>query len=87
MAKLAVRGNSGRSGRIQGGWRQKGPMRVKIGAFHRDKSMKLFRHGPQGAEKPGLLDASGALRDLSGVLTDITPATLCLVERVVVRGA
>jgi 2-keto-4-pentenoate hydratase/2-oxohepta-3-ene-1,7-dioic acid hydratase in catechol pathway len=38
--------------------------------------MKLFRHGPQGAEKPGLLDASGALRDLSGVLTDITPATL-----------
>lgn len=38
--------------------------------------MKLFRHGPQGAEKPGLLDASGALRDLSGVIADITPATL-----------
>jgi len=38
--------------------------------------MKLFRHGPQGAEKPGLLDASGALRDLSGVIADISPATL-----------
>ena len=24
--------------------------------------MKLFRHGPAGAEKPGLVDASGALR-------------------------
>ena len=38
--------------------------------------MKLFRHGPQGTEKPGLVDASGALRDLSGVVWDIVPATL-----------
>jgi len=38
--------------------------------------MKLFRHGPQGAEKPGLVDASGALRDLSSLLADVTPATL-----------
>jgi 2-keto-4-pentenoate hydratase/2-oxohepta-3-ene-1,7-dioic acid hydratase in catechol pathway len=38
--------------------------------------MKLFRHGPQGTEKPGLIDASGALRDLSGVVADIVPATL-----------
>lgn len=38
--------------------------------------MKLFRHGPQGAEKPGLVDASGALRDLSSLLEDVTPATL-----------
>ena len=38
--------------------------------------MKLFRHGPQGAEQPGLIDASGVLRDLSGVLPDIGPATL-----------
>lgn len=38
--------------------------------------MKLFRHGPQGAEKPGLVDASGALRDLSNLRADITPATL-----------
>ncbi|MDO9146889.1 MAG: fumarylacetoacetate hydrolase family protein [Hydrogenophaga sp.] len=38
--------------------------------------MKLFRHGPQGAEKPGLLDAGGAQRDLSGVIDDISPAAL-----------
>lgn len=38
--------------------------------------MKLFRHGPKGAEKPGLIDASGGLRDASGVVADIGPATL-----------
>jgi 2,4-didehydro-3-deoxy-L-rhamnonate hydrolase len=38
--------------------------------------MKLFRHGPIGAEKPGLIDASGGLRDLSGEVADIAPATL-----------
>lgn len=38
--------------------------------------MKLFRHGPLGAEKPGLIDARGALRDLSGVVPDIAGAVL-----------
>lgn len=38
--------------------------------------MKLFRHGSRGAEKSGLIDASGALRDLSSVVADIGPATL-----------
>ncbi|MBS3997237.1 MAG: fumarylacetoacetate hydrolase family protein [Hydrogenophaga sp.] len=38
--------------------------------------MKLFRHGPQGAEKPGIVDADGALRDLAGVVPDLSPATL-----------
>ena len=38
--------------------------------------MKLLRHGPKGHEKPALLDAEGRVRDLSGVLADITPATL-----------
>jgi 2,4-diketo-3-deoxy-L-fuconate hydrolase len=38
--------------------------------------LKLFRHGPLGAEKPGLIDASGALCDLTGVVADIAPATL-----------
>lgn len=33
--------------------------------------MKLFRHGPIGAEKPGLVAADGSLRDLSGVLSEI----------------
>ena len=38
--------------------------------------MKLLRHGPKGAEKPGLLDPDGTIRDLSGVVGDIGGATL-----------
>ena len=33
--------------------------------------MKLLRHGPKGAEKPGLLDANGQVRDLSAHVADI----------------
>ncbi|HTC50824.1 MAG TPA: fumarylacetoacetate hydrolase family protein [Steroidobacteraceae bacterium] len=33
--------------------------------------MKLFRHGPKGQEKPGILDAQGRRRDLSGLVPDI----------------
>jgi 2-keto-4-pentenoate hydratase/2-oxohepta-3-ene-1,7-dioic acid hydratase in catechol pathway len=33
--------------------------------------MKLLRYGPKGKEKPGMLDASGAIRDLSRVVKDI----------------
>ncbi|PWC49553.1 fumarylacetoacetate hydrolase family protein [Azospirillum sp. TSA6c] len=33
--------------------------------------MKLLRHGPRGAEKPGLLDAQGRIRDLSAHVGDI----------------
>jgi 2-keto-4-pentenoate hydratase/2-oxohepta-3-ene-1,7-dioic acid hydratase in catechol pathway len=38
--------------------------------------MKLLRYGPPGEEKPGLLDSSGAIRDLSGVVPDISRNTL-----------
>jgi len=38
--------------------------------------MKLVRYGQPGKEKPGLLDAAGKLRDLSGVIPDIGPAQL-----------
>lgn len=38
--------------------------------------MKLLRHGPCGAEKPGVLAADGSIRDLSGVVGDIGGATL-----------
>ncbi len=34
--------------------------------------MKLLRFGPPGQEKPGLLDAQGTIRDLSGVLPDFS---------------
>ena len=33
--------------------------------------MKFFRHGPLGQERPGLIDAQGQLRDLSGHVDDI----------------
>ena len=38
--------------------------------------MKLLRYGPAGAEKPGLLDADGRIRDLGGVVDDIAGAIL-----------
>jgi len=38
--------------------------------------MKLLRFGPRGAEKPGMLDASGRVCDLSGVVPDIAGETL-----------
>ena len=38
--------------------------------------MKLLRHGPRANPKPGLLDSEGRVRDLSGVLSDITASAL-----------
>ena len=38
--------------------------------------MKLLRFGPEGQEKPGLLDAEGQIRDLSALLDDYTPRLL-----------
>lgn len=38
--------------------------------------MKLVRYGRAGAERPGLVDAAGRLRDLSRVVPDITPEAL-----------
>jgi 2-keto-4-pentenoate hydratase/2-oxohepta-3-ene-1,7-dioic acid hydratase in catechol pathway len=38
--------------------------------------MKLVRYGEAGSEKPGLIDASGAIRDLSGVVRDIDGSVL-----------
>jgi 2-keto-4-pentenoate hydratase/2-oxohepta-3-ene-1,7-dioic acid hydratase in catechol pathway len=38
--------------------------------------MKLVRYGPAGAEKPGLLDSTGAIRDLSAIVPDISRETL-----------
>jgi len=38
--------------------------------------MKFCRFGPRGAEKPGLIDSEGRVRDLSGVIADVTPAAI-----------
>jgi 2-keto-4-pentenoate hydratase/2-oxohepta-3-ene-1,7-dioic acid hydratase in catechol pathway len=38
--------------------------------------MKLVRFGDAGREKPGLVDANGQIRDLSGVIADIAGETL-----------
>jgi 2-keto-4-pentenoate hydratase/2-oxohepta-3-ene-1,7-dioic acid hydratase in catechol pathway len=38
--------------------------------------MKLLRFGPVGEEKPGLLDDTGTIRDLSAHVTDFTAATM-----------
>jgi len=48
--------------------------------------LKLLRFGPAGQERPGLLDAQGRVRDLSGVVPDIavevlTPAGLGEIAR------
>ena len=38
--------------------------------------MKLVRYGKVGKEKPGMIDSDGKLRDLSGVIKDVTPTDL-----------
>ena len=38
--------------------------------------MKLLRYGERGSEAPGVLDATGNIRDLSGHIDDINGATL-----------
>jgi 2-keto-4-pentenoate hydratase/2-oxohepta-3-ene-1,7-dioic acid hydratase in catechol pathway len=41
-----------------------------------DDRMKLVRYGPVGQERPGILDAKGAIRDLSGVVADLAGIAL-----------
>jgi 2-keto-4-pentenoate hydratase/2-oxohepta-3-ene-1,7-dioic acid hydratase in catechol pathway len=38
--------------------------------------MKLLRYGPQGAERPGILDGEGRIRDLTGVIPDVAGEVL-----------
>lgn len=48
--------------------------------------MKLLRHGPIGAERPGLLAADGTIRDLTGIVPDIGGAVLSDVGLSALRG-
>jgi 2-keto-4-pentenoate hydratase/2-oxohepta-3-ene-1,7-dioic acid hydratase in catechol pathway len=38
--------------------------------------MKLLRYGEPGRERPGMLDAAGAIRDLGGEIADLSPETV-----------
>lgn len=40
--------------------------------------MKLLRFGPKGQERPGILDAEGKVRDLSGLVPDFAGASVSL---------
>ncbi len=49
--------------------------------------MKLLRYGPSGQERPGLLDASGIMRDLSAVVPDLAgdalrPASIARLQQI-----
>jgi len=53
--------------------------------------MKLFRYGPRGQEKPGVLDADGTRLDTSGLVDDwrgdtLDDATLARVRKAVAAG-
>jgi 2-keto-4-pentenoate hydratase/2-oxohepta-3-ene-1,7-dioic acid hydratase in catechol pathway len=49
--------------------------------------MKLVRVGPAGREKPGIVDANGKIRDLSGVVPDIAGETLSPAGLASIRNA
>jgi len=44
--------------------------------------MRLLRYGPRGAEKPGLLDGEGRIRDLSGIIGDLAGEVLVNLDRI-----
>jgi 2,4-diketo-3-deoxy-L-fuconate hydrolase len=48
--------------------------------------MKLCRFGQPGQEKPGVVDAEGRIRDLSGVLADISVDTIAAAQAADVDG-
>ncbi|NEX46286.1 fumarylacetoacetate hydrolase family protein [Pseudotabrizicola algicola] len=48
--------------------------------------MKLLRHGAPGAERPGLLHSDGTIRDLTGIVPDISGAVLSDVGLSALRG-
>ena len=49
--------------------------------------MKLVRYGAPGAEKPGVIDADGNLRDLSDIVSDIDGSTLSPAGLAKIAGA
>lgn len=48
--------------------------------------MKFLRYGEKGREKPGVLDANGTLRDLSGQIADLSGDVLGCLSELTVDG-
>ncbi|MFN4058609.1 MAG: fumarylacetoacetate hydrolase family protein [Roseinatronobacter sp.] len=48
--------------------------------------MKLLRYGPVGAEKPGMLDPQGQIRDLSSKVADFAGDTVAIAALAPLRG-
>lgn len=48
--------------------------------------MKLLRYGQAGSEQPGILDAEGAIRDLSSIINDVAGASLLPASLETLRG-
>jgi 2,4-didehydro-3-deoxy-L-rhamnonate hydrolase len=44
--------------------------------------VKFLRFGPSGAERPGVLDGNGRIRDLSDMMSDLSGANLARLGRV-----
>jgi 2-keto-4-pentenoate hydratase/2-oxohepta-3-ene-1,7-dioic acid hydratase in catechol pathway len=44
--------------------------------------VKFLRYGPSGAERPGVLDRNGRIRDLSDMMSDLSGANLARLARV-----
>lgn len=49
--------------------------------------MKLVRFGPRGRERPGVLDADGRIRDLSGLIADLDAQSLASLQRLHIASA
>ena len=47
-----------------------------VAISHATAEVTLVRFGPEGEEKPGIIDSEGQLRDLSSYVNEITPETL-----------
>lgn len=51
-------------------------MALALGTTAAAAELTLVRHGPAGAEKPGLIDEEGRIRDLSAYVDDLSPLWL-----------
>ena len=49
--------------------------------------MKLLRYGSSGHEKPGIMDADGTIRDLSGIIPDLAGDALLPASIAKIRSA